>query len=83
MNWILGVRATKEGLLIDPVIPKNWPGFRVKRKFRNAIYQIEVKNPKGVSEGVKEVRLDGKVQSSNVLPAFGDGKTHRVEVTLG
>ncbi len=83
MNWILGVRATKEGLLIDPVIPKSWPGFSVKRKFRNAIYQIEVKNPKGVSEGVKEVRVDGKVHASNVLPAFGDGKTHRVEVTLG
>jgi len=83
MNWILGIRPVKEGLLVDPVIPKSWPGFRVKRKFRNAIYEIEVKNPKGVSTGVKEVRVDGLPQSSNLLAAFGDGAVHKVEVTLG
>lgn len=83
MNWILGVRPVWEGLLLDPVIPKAWPGFSMKRKFRNATYEIEVKNPRSVSSGVKEVHVDGKPHSSNVLPAFGDGKVHRVEVTLG
>ena len=83
MNWILGVRPTKEGLLVDPVIPKAWPSFRMKRKFRGATYEIEVKNPKGVTSGVKEVRVDGKAQSSNLLPAFRDGKIHKVEIALG
>jgi len=83
MNWMLGVRPVREGLLVDPVIPRAWPGFSMKRKFRNAAYEIEVKNPRGVNCGVKEVRVDGEPHSSNVLPAFGDGKTHRVEVTLG
>ena len=83
MNWILGVRPVKDGLLIDPVVPKAWPGFRMKRKFRNATYEIEVKNPKGVNSGVKEVRIDGKPHATNLLPVFGDGKTHRVEVVLG
>lgn len=83
MNWILGIRPAAEGLLVDPVIPKSWPGFRVKRKFRNALYEIEVRNPKGVSEGVKEIRVDGRPQASAVLPLFGDGRTHRIEVILG
>jgi cellobiose phosphorylase len=83
MNWILGVRPAREGLLVDPVIPKSWTGFRMKRKFRQATYEIEVKNPRSVTSGVKEVRVDGKAQSSNLLPAFGDGKTHKVEVVLG
>jgi cellobiose phosphorylase len=83
MNWILGVRPTKEGLLVDPIIPSAWPGFRMKRKFRNTTYEIEVKNPNGVYGGVKEVRIDGKAHASNILPAFADGKTHRVEVVLG
>lgn len=83
MNWILGIRPLEEGLLVDPVIPKGWPGFRMRRKFRKAIYEIEVKNPKGVSEGVKEILVDGKLHASKVLPVFGDGKTHKVQVILG
>lgn len=83
MNWILGVRPEREGLRIDPVIPKAWTGFKMKRRFRNATYEIEVKNPRGASEGVKEIRVDGKSHSSNLLPAFSDGKVHRVEVILG
>ncbi len=83
MNWILGVRPAKEGLLVDPVIPRAWGGFQMKRKFRNATYEIEVKNPNHVSSGVKETQVDGKPHSSNLLPAFGDGKVHRVEVILG
>ncbi len=83
MNWILGVRPEREGLRIDPVIPKAWTSFKMKRKFRHATYEIEVKNPKGVSQGAKEVRVDGKPHPSNLIPAFGDGKVHRVEVVLG
>ncbi|MBI2167523.1 MAG: glycosyl transferase family 36 [Candidatus Omnitrophica bacterium] len=83
MNWILGVRPVREGLLIDPVIPKSWPGFQMRRQFRGATYEIEVKNPSGASEGVKTVRVDGKPHASNVIPAFGDGSTHKVEVLLG
>ena len=83
MNWILGVRPVPEGLLIDPVIPKAWSGFRMKRKFRGATYEIDVKNPSKVNEGVKEIRVDGKPLSSKVVPAFHDGKTHQVEVVLG
>lgn len=83
MNWILGVRPVQEGLLIDPVIPKSWPGFRMRRKFRGAVYEIEVKNPSGANEGVKAVRVDGKPHASNVIPAFGDGLTHKVEIILG
>lgn len=83
MNWILGVRPVKEGLLVDPVIPKTWTGFRIRRRFRNALYEIEVKNPKGVNSGVREVRIDGKPHASNLLPAPGDGKTHQVEIVLG
>ena len=83
MNWILGIRPTQQGLLVDPVIPNSWPGFKMKRKFRGTAYEIEVKNPKGVNSGVKEVRLDGKPQSSNLLPALGDGLVHKAEILLG
>jgi cellobiose phosphorylase len=82
-NWICGIRASKNGLIIDPVIPKEWKGFKAKRTFRNATYLIDVKNPNGKSYGTKEVIVDGKRVNSNLIPAFKDGKTHKVEVVLG
>ncbi len=83
LNWFLGIRPTKEGLLVDPVIPKRWPGFKMKRLFRGATYFIEVKNPKKAGQGVKELVVDDKKQSGNLIPAFKDGKEHKVAVVLG
>ena len=83
LNWMLGVRPTAEGLIVDPVIPKKWTGYTLKRLFRGTTYMIEVKNPKGTGQGVTELLVDGKKQKTNLIPDLHDGKTHRVEVTLG
>jgi len=81
-QYILGIRPAYEGLLIDPCIPAEWDGFRVRREFRNAVYQIHVKNPRHVSKGVRSVTLDGETLEGDVVPPLGDGATHRVEVTM-
>ena len=82
-NWILGIRAQEEGLLIDPCIPSGWSGFKVKRTFRGAVYNIEVKNPQNISYGVKEVYLDGEKIEGNLIPAGSDSKEHEVKVIMG
>jgi len=83
VEGILGVRPLYEGLLVDPCIPSHWDGFRMRRTFRGASYEIEVENPEHVSSGVVEVIVDGQKQEGNVVPSFGDGKTHTVKVKLG
>jgi cellobiose phosphorylase len=82
-QYILGGRPTYDGLQINPCIPRKWDGFRVTRKFRNVIYEIEVKNPDHICKGMKSVKVDGKGVAGNVVPALGDGKTHQVEVIMG
>lgn len=81
-NWICGIRATPKGLLIDPVIPRKWKSFKAKRTFRGAVYFIEVQNRSGKGEGVREVRVDGKKMGAKIVPAFKDGKNHKVQVIL-
>ncbi len=90
MEWILGVRATFDGLIVDPCIPREWNGFKMERRFRGATYRIEVDNSRGVSYGVREVIVDGKKMDRGaealphaIIPVFGDGKTHKVVVQLG
>jgi cellobiose phosphorylase len=83
MDWILGVRATREGLKIDPCIPKEWKKYTVRRKFRGAIYEIEVTNPQNLNRGVKSIRVDGKLLEQPVIPPHKDGRVHQVKVVLG
>ena len=65
VDWILGIRATSEGLLIDPCIPSEWEGYSVKRNFRNTVYNIKVINEDHVSSGIKFILVDGeKIETS-------------------
>jgi cellobiose phosphorylase len=82
-QWILGIRPDYNGLLVDPCIPKSWKGFQVKRFFRGSTYYITVRNPEGVSKGVKSVTLDNKRLPSNLIPPDKGGKEHHVEVIMG
>ena len=82
-NWILGLRPEYHGLIVDPCIPKEWNNFSINRHFRNAIYEITVKNPAYVSHGTVNVEVDGHKVESNLLPIFGDGKTHSIHIEMG
>jgi cellobiose phosphorylase (EC 2.4.1.20) len=64
-------------------VPHTWDGYQISRRFRGAVYDIRISNPDHVCRGVKKVVVDGREISGNVLPAFGDGKTHTAEVVLG
>lgn len=80
--YILGIRPVFEGLLVDPRMPSHWPGFSLSRDFRGSRYEITVANPDRRTMGVRRAKVDGSIISGNILPAFADGKSHRVEVTL-
>ena len=82
-QYILGMIPDYNGLKVDPCIPNDWDGFSVTRKFRGNTYNITVKNPDGVSKGVKSVTVDGKSVDGNLLPVFEQGTTHEVEVIMG
>ena len=89
LEWILGVRAATDGLLMDPCIPSSWDGYRVKRPFRGAFYHIEVRNPDHVQCGVRELWVNGqrhcesKGPREKVVPAFEAGTNHDVVAVLG
>ncbi len=82
-KYILGVNPVHAGLEINPCIPKSWDGFTAVRKFRNAIYKIDVKNPNHVSKGVVSMLVDGENVEGNIVPIFSDGKSHKVEIIMG
>jgi len=83
MDWILGIRADSEGIVIDPCIPHKWSGFRVKRIFRDSTYNIEVLNPKHRQKGIKEITVDGIKVRGKVIKFHADHLEHSVKVIMG
>jgi len=81
-RWILGVRLSVEGMIVDPCIPAGWSEFQVTRQWRGATFQITVQNPDGVEKGVKTVTLNGEVVEG-AIPPQAEGTVNRVVVTMG
>ncbi|MDP3176255.1 MAG: glycosyl transferase [Spirochaetaceae bacterium] len=86
---ILGVRADYRALVLDPCVPGSWKAFRVVRRFRGAVYDIEVANPRGSGRRVVRATLDGAdVPSGSIaggvlrIPVFTDGGRHAVTAVL-
>jgi cellobiose phosphorylase len=80
-QWILGLRPEFDGLRIDPCIPKAWKGFTAVRRYRGNTYHITVRNPNGVSRGVKSMIVNGQRREGNILPVSAD-KDQRLEVEV-
>ncbi|MBR2547612.1 MAG: glycosyl transferase [Eubacterium sp.] len=80
---ILGVKPELDGLRIDPCIPSGWKGFKVMRRFRGAVYKINVTNASGRGCGVTSIRINGVPLSGDLIPPQPDGASVEVDVTIG
>jgi cellobiose phosphorylase len=67
-DYILGIRPTYSGLLVDPSIPSDWKGFLVERVYRGTKYIIDVENPHGLEHGRVKLCVDGQEIEGNTLP---------------
>jgi cyclic beta-1,2-glucan synthetase len=82
---ILGIKVCGTSLLVDPCIPRAWPGFEFTYKHGTSRYRITVKNPHGVNRGIAHATLDGKnlTGAPGEIQLMDDGRYHYGEITLG
>jgi len=80
--YILGLRPTYDGLIVDPVISSEWKSFKVERVYRETKYIVEVDNTAGVERGIKSMMANGVQINGNVLPICKD-KICNVKVVMG
>jgi N,N'-diacetylchitobiose phosphorylase len=79
---ILGIQLDFAGLVVDPCIPSDWPGFEVQRQWRGAVYRIKVENPRHVQKGVASITLNGG-KVTGPIPEQRAGSVNAVVVTMG
>ncbi|MCF7837329.1 MAG: hypothetical protein K9N49_01740, partial [Candidatus Marinimicrobia bacterium] len=65
-------------------IPADWPGFRVRRRYRGGCYDVTMDNSAGVNGGVAALWMDGcPVPPDEPLPLPRPGRVHEVRARLG
>jgi cyclic beta-1,2-glucan synthetase len=83
LEEILGFQRRGDTLTFNPVIPKDWPGFRLRYRFQNTSYRITVENPDHCSQGVALVEVDGVAVAGKIVRLRDDAMPHEVRVVLG
>jgi cyclic beta-1,2-glucan synthetase len=83
LEEIFGFQRRGDTLVINPVIPKDWPGFCLQYRFQDTIYRITVENPDHCSRGVVVVELDGVAAADKIVALRNDALPHEVRVVLG
>ncbi len=81
-DYMLGIRPTYNGLIIDPAIPSHWKSYSAERVYRGTRYLIEVDNSGGFQKGVKEIQINGISITGNILPVSNESIC-KVKVIMG
>ena len=68
-EWVLGVRPTWDGLLLDPCLPPSWDSARIVRPWRGSTLRISIRRaPADVCESARtRVLFDGTLVESGLI----------------
>ena len=84
LESILGFRLRGTRLVVDPCIPRAWPGFELVFRYGSARYDLVVENPRDASRGVSSVEVDGVSLDGDLSIRLADDRTtHRIRIVLG
>jgi cyclic beta-1,2-glucan synthetase len=79
---ILGLKKRGDTLSLSPVLPAEWPGFRLHYRYQDTDYEITVERAAREGASGVSVEIDGKLMQSLEIPLRNDGKTHTVHLRL-
>lgn len=80
IEYILGLKIKNGYLSIEPCIPKDWKEYSIRYKWKNSVYNINIKNPNNKNSGVEKVVINGAVSENKIrLEDYG---VFNIEVEL-
>ena len=82
-QYILGIAPTHRGLSVNPCIPADFGDFHITRKFREGTYDITIRNPHHVEQGVSRMEVEGTPVKGCVVPYVPGQQQYHVVVTMG
>ena len=80
IEYILGLKINKGFMSIQPCIPKEWKEYSIRYKWKNSVYNINVKNPNNKNSGVEKILVNG-IEYENKIKLEDNG-IFNIEVEL-
>ena len=84
IEYILGLRIEEGYLKVEPCIPQEWKEYQIQYKWKESVYNIQVRNPKGKNVfeyGKSKVFLNGN-EVDNCIKLDGSRNVYNVEVII-
>jgi cellobiose phosphorylase len=72
LESLLGLRLEGDKLHLAPCLPANWPGFKLRYRYRDTLYHIAVVRDESGSVA----------PSAHVISLVDDRREHRLEVKI-
>lgn len=82
IEYILGLKIEKGLLSINPCIPKNWKEYKIRYKYKNTIYKIEVTNPNGKNTGVEKFLLNELEINEKQIKLEENGQIKNIKIIM-
>ena len=80
LEGILGLEKRGNTLYINPRAPTSWREYTIEYRHGGSVYDITVRNDKGVAGGAVEVTVDGRASPDGGIRLVDDGARHEVRV---
>jgi cellobiose phosphorylase len=79
---ILGFQKNGDKLIIEPCITKRWKEYSIKYKYKETTYEINVKNPDSLNNGIVNISMDAQKLDGNIIQLVDDKVTHHISVQI-
>ncbi|KAK8087816.1 glycoside hydrolase family 94 protein [Apiospora hydei] len=80
IEGLCGLRGEPDGLRIRPQLPSHWDHVTVERRFRGAVFHVEIRRSPDAREVT--VEYEGKVLPEARFTGIEAGKTYQLSVTV-
>ncbi len=79
---LLGLRLEVDRLFVKPLLPDDWQGFRIRYRYHQTVYVIDVRRGAGAAKSEVRIVCDGAEQQEPAIIMQNDGKEHHVVVEI-
>jgi cellobionic acid phosphorylase len=80
IEGLFGVKGCREGLQLDPQLPAEWNGAKIKRRFRGSVFEIEYVRNEDIAE--MTVHVDDDLIEGNIIREFKENEHYKINVIL-
>jgi cellobiose phosphorylase len=80
LEWFIGMKRKGDQLAFYPCMPPEWPSVKIKYRYMDTTYRIEIIQSGTTAGSAPRVVVDGRDEAGGMIQLQNDGKDHEVKI---